>query len=301
MKRLILVIVASALAFGSTPALAWDPDWEDWAVEPPAPAAWEPEPSPVQPPDGVYLVTETYAGDSVVQTGPLTTYSTETVHEITGSYARVLDSVGTGGASAYDGSAFNGRAALTDGRAVAGTYYENYVRTDYGFVPVSVVFFQDDAEIARASAPAAPPPTLAAAPATAAPSLPVVSTPPAAAGPVAPQAGSVTPIVELVDRAAAAPPRASILLNDRALEVLRGRRIAISLSGPDVRTWRYVSGDAVSLGALSGASGEPFVARWDRLAAPGSAWALRFSVDYADGTSRDLTVRVTLRAPGLVE
>ena len=80
MKRLILVIVASALAFGSTPALAWDPDWEDWAVEPPAPAAWEPEPSPVQPPDGVYLVTETYAGDSVVQTVPLTTYSTETVH-----------------------------------------------------------------------------------------------------------------------------------------------------------------------------------------------------------------------------
>lgn len=300
MKRLMLVIVASALALASTPALARDPDGEDWAVEPPAPAPWEPEPSPVQPPDGVYLVTETYAGDSVVQSGPVTTYSTETVHEITGSYARVLESVGTGGASAYDGSAFNGRAALADGRAVAGTYYQNYVRTDYGFVPVSVVFFQDDAEIARASGPAATPPTPAA-PATAAPIRPALPSPSATVGPLAPRGGSVTPIVEFVDRATPAPPRASILLDDRALEVLRGRRIAISFFGPDVRTWRYVSGDAVSLGALSGASAEPFVARWDRLAPPGSAWALHFSVDYADGTSHDLTVRVTVRAPGLVE
>lgn len=301
MKRLMLVIVASGLALGSTPARAWDPDWEGGAVEPPAPAAWEPVPSPVQPPDGVYLVTETYAGDSVVQSGPVTTYSTDTVHEITGSYARVLESVGTGGASAYDGAAFNGRAALTDGRAVAGTYYENYIRTDYGFVPVSVVFFQDDAEIARASGPAAPPATPAAAPATAAPTLPAVSIPSAAVGPLAPQGGSVTPIVELVDPATPAPPRSSILLDDRALEVLRGRRIAISFFGPDVRTWRYVSGHAVSLGALSGTSADPFVARWDHLAPPGSAWALHFSVDYADGTSHDLTVRVTVRAPGLVE
>ena len=34
--------------------------------------------------------------------GDTTTYTTDTVHEITGSYARVLESVGTGGSSAYD-------------------------------------------------------------------------------------------------------------------------------------------------------------------------------------------------------
>ena len=31
---------------------------------------------------------------------------------------------------------------------MAGTYYENYVLTEAGFIPVSIVFFQDDAELA---------------------------------------------------------------------------------------------------------------------------------------------------------
>ncbi|MHB8631777.1 MAG: hypothetical protein ACYC9W_07610, partial [Candidatus Limnocylindria bacterium] len=129
MKRLILA-ASLALALGTArPVLAWDPygDELDAGSEP---SVWTPEPAPVAPPPGVYLVTETYAGDSVTRAGPVTTYSTETIHQSTGSYARVLESVGTGGASAYDGVAFNGRAALTDGRTVAGTYYENYVRTD---------------------------------------------------------------------------------------------------------------------------------------------------------------------------
>lgn len=303
MKLLVLAATVVCLGLGSAPALAWDPDWDPAAAEPPAPPAWEPEPSPVEPPVGVYLVTDTYAGDAVVQNGPVTTYTTETVHEITGSYARVLESVGTGGSSAYDGAAFNGRAALTDGRAVAGTYYENYIRTDYGFVPVSVVFFQDDAEIARASG-AATPATPGAGAAPTAPESRVLLLPPAVpvAGTPLPGAGSVTPIVDRPNPPApAAPSRAATLLADRALEILRGRRASIAFVGSDVRAWRYVSGEAVSLGALSGTASDPFVGRWDRLAPPGDSWIVRFAIDYADGTTHDLLVRVTVRAPGLVE
>ncbi|HLZ47306.1 MAG TPA: hypothetical protein VKR80_01495 [Candidatus Limnocylindria bacterium] len=300
MKRLTAIAVVAWLAIGASPVLAWDPDWEALEPDPPAPAAWSPDPSPVAPPDGVYLVTETYAGDSVVQSGPVTTYTTETVHETTGSYARVLESVGTGGSSAYDGSAFNGRAALTDGRAVAGTYYENYIRTDRGFVPVSVVFFQDDAEVARAAAPSAPTPTPPAAPAVVAPVTLILPVTPGAAAPVAPAKGAVTPVAD-PPPSRSVPAPASTLLADRAVEVLRGRRIAIALAGSDVRAWRYVSGDAVALGALSGRASDPFVARWDSLAPAGTAWVLRFAVDYADGTTHDLSVRVTVRAPGLVE
>ena len=132
----------------STPALAWDPFRED------IPDTSEPDreldPAPfIAPPPGLYYVTDTYVADVVTSSGPLTTYSTSTMHESTGSYARVLDTVGTGASSAFDGTAFNGRRALGDGRSVAGTYYENYVLGDGGFVPVSIVFFQDDAELAR--------------------------------------------------------------------------------------------------------------------------------------------------------
>ena len=296
MKRLILVTTVAVSLLASRPALGWDPfgDGSDsgWPV-----SSWTPEPAPVAPPLGIYLVTETYASDSVTRAGAMTTYSTETVHEITGSYARVLESVATGGSSSYDGAAFNGRAALTDGRAVAGTYYENYVRTDGGFIPISVVFFQDDSEIARASRgalqlPVAPP---AAAPVTLV--IPQVI-------PLPSPGGSVTPVIDRPDPVPAAPVRAatpaSTLLADRSIEVLRGRRVTLSFGGQDVRAWRYLSGEALSMGALAGTALEPFVARWDRLA-PNAAWIVRFVVDYADGTSHELVVRVAVRSPGLVE
>src|SRR5204863_7869013 len=91
------------------------------------------DPAPViAPPPGIYYVTDTYVADVVTSSGPLTTYSTTTVHESTGSYARVLDTVGTGASSAFDGSAFNGRRTLGDGRSVAGRYYENYPLTGGG-------------------------------------------------------------------------------------------------------------------------------------------------------------------------
>ena len=119
---------ATALALilvWSSPALARDPFREDRHPEP-ARLERAPDPAPFIVPPGVYYVTDTYVADVVTSSGPLTTYSTTTIHESTGSYARVLDTVGTGASSVYDGRAFNGRRALGDGRLVAGTYYERY-------------------------------------------------------------------------------------------------------------------------------------------------------------------------------
>src|SRR2546428_10193216 len=153
MRRAVAVALAAGVVLAtSSPAFAWDPfdSAEDGWQQPPA-APPPPDPAPlIAPPPGVYYVTDTYVADVVTSEGPLTTYTTTTVHESTGSYARVLETVGTGDTSAFDGEAFNGRRALGDGRAVAGTYYENYVLGDAGFLPVSIVFFQDDAELARA-------------------------------------------------------------------------------------------------------------------------------------------------------
>ena len=227
-------------------------------------------------------MTDTYAGDSVTRAGDLTTYSTATVHEITGSYARVLDTVGTGASSAYDGAAFNGRAVMTDGRAVAGTYYENYVPTDTGFVAVSIVFFQDDSEIARASRAAWPRPSPPAAP--------------AAWSRPSPSSGSIS-----LPGTFRTPPPPSTPLPDRSLEVLRGRRTIVWFDGADVVGWHLVSGDCVPLGPLAGGAAEPFAGRWDRLASPGEIWVTRFAIDYADGITRELVIRVAVRAPGLVE
>lgn len=284
------------------PAAGWDPD-ADQASEP-APPAWTPERAPIVPPPGIYLVTETYAGDSITQAGAVTTYSTETVHETTGSYARVLETVGTGGSSAYDGSAFNGRAALADGRAVAGTYYENYVWTDAGFVAVSVVFFQDDSEIARARAVAEP---QTPAPARSATRLPFDAAsrlePPPAPLLVPSATGIVAPIIDDDDDLVPAAPATSspARLADRSVEVLRGRRSSLSFTGADIRGWRFMSGECVALGPLSGTAADPFVVRWDRLAPTGTAWIVRFLLERVDGTSQQLVVRVAVRAPGLVE
>ena len=295
-----LIVAASLVAVlvGSSPACAWDPDWEDPLPEPEPEPAWSSPAEPADPPPGIYLVTDSYVADVVTSSGPVTVYATETVHETTGSYARVLENVATGGRSDFDGAAFNGRAALTDGRSVAGTYYENFVRTDGGFIPVSIVFFQDDQEIARAMRATAPTPVPVAAPA---------ASPPVVAAPALPAVGRVDPAVDraplpqLGTPGPAPIPARPAPLADRAVEVLRSRRIAISFSDPGMTGWRFTGGEGVVLGAISGGPAQAFVARWDRLPPVGGVWVARFAIDLGDGTTRDLALRVTVRAPGLVE
>ena len=300
-RSLIATASVALLLIASSPARAWDPDSEDRSADRPETALWAPEPAPVAPPDGIYLVTETYIDDVVIRNGRVTTYATETVHETTGSYARVLENVPTGARSGYDGTAFNGRAALTDGRSVAGTYYENYIRTDDGYIPVSVVFFQDDLEIARA--------TRSLAPVTRPLSDPAPQRKPAIAAPTESPSGAVTPQVDRADRPGAVDERAVTIpgrsapapLPDRAIEVLRSRRIGVSFAGPGVVGWRFASGEGIALGPVSGDAAERFFVRWDHLAPLGQAWVAHFFVDQTDGTTRDLAIRVTVRAPGLVE
>ena len=164
MKRgLLVTLVLLALA---QPAFAWDPYRDE--LDPGDQT--EPDPVPLVVPEGIYLVTDVYAGDTISRDGRTTTYSTATIRETPGTYARVLESVGTGSQSDHDGSSFNHRASLPDGRAVGGTYYEDFVLTPQGFVSVNIVFFQDDRlttvddvsgprpPVTTASAPPPPPP-----------------------------------------------------------------------------------------------------------------------------------------------
>ncbi|HYK97836.1 MAG TPA: hypothetical protein VEU77_05530, partial [Candidatus Acidoferrales bacterium] len=162
MKRMLATLFL-ALAVNAQPALAWDPSWDHLdpgQVDPP-------DPAPFVVPEGLYLVTDVYAGDVVTSNGDTTTYSTATLRETPGTYARVVDVVGTGDSSAYDGASFNGRAVTSGGRSVAGTYYEDFVLSSSGFVSVNIVFFEDDSETRRRAAstsvpvagPTAPPAT----------------------------------------------------------------------------------------------------------------------------------------------
>lgn len=313
MKRWTIAGALALLLISASPALAWDPFRE--APLPPAPTR-EPDPAPfVAPPPGIYYVTDTYVADVVTSSGPLTTYSTATVHESTGSYARVLDNVSTGASSAFDGSAFNGRLRLGDGRSVAGTYYENYALVGGAFVPVSVVFFQDDAELARVlatatssprgvptpqpSAPLTPPsPALATGrPAVASccqPSRPVT-----AAAPTPPPARPIRPGISLL-------PAGTPISN---LEVLRGRAVGLwpraFVDGREVPvlSWTVVSGDAGDAVALAGSGGIPFQTSWDRLAPPGAAYELvfRIEVDTPETGHRtaDAAIAVIVRSPAL--
>lgn len=223
-RAIALSVVSLGLVVGS--AAAWDPDedgewwwWEpepvpawspepvgSWAPDPdtswspdPAPASNPPEPPAAEAPAGLYYVTETYVADVVTHEGPVTSYSTATVVESPGTYARVLETVDTGASSGLDGSAFNGRAQMTDGRSVAGTYYENFILTAAGFASVSIVFFQDDSETARIStSPASPTPGAVVPPE---PAAPTAIAPSAPAITVAPPTGGAPP--------AAAPPAAA--------------------------------------------------------------------------------------------
>lgn len=310
MMRRTFAAAFAILVVWSSPALAWDPFREDGGYELPDPEP-EPDPAPfIAPPPGIYYVTDTYVADLVTSSGLVTTYSTSTLHESTGSYARVLDTVGTGASSPFDGSAFNGRRALGDGRAVAGTYYENYVLTAGGFVPVSIVFFQDDAEIARLLAATPPPGAIT-------PAQPIHSSPAATArlfpptccaadasdAPIArPSPSAVKPIRPGISLLPAGAPLATV-------EVLRARAVSLYLRAfvdereIPVRSWTIVAGEAGEALATAGVGGAPFRTSWPRLAPPGSAYELvfRVEVDTPETGHRtvDAAIAVVVRSPAL--
>ena len=305
--RAAAAAVVAAIVLWPSSALAWDPFCDDGRLDSPEPER-DADPAPlIAPPPGIYYVTDTYVADVVTSSGPVTTYSTTTVHESTGSYARVLDIVGTGASSAFDGSAFNGRRALGDGRAVAGTYYENYVLGAGGFVPVSVVFFQDDAELARLLAASPAPPAAIASPS--APSATTRTIAPAccaAERPVGaivsrtpPPAKSIQPGLSLL------PASASLA----ALEVLRGRAVSLYPRAfvedreVPVRSWTLVAGDAGEALATTGSGSVPFRTSWRRLAPPDAAYQIvfRIEVDTPETGHRmvDAAIAVVVRSPAL--
>ena len=310
MKRRCAVAALGLVLVWSSPCLAWDPTRDDPRPAPPSSFAPERQPDPapfIAPPPGIYYVTDTYVADVVTTSGPLTTYSTTTVHESTGSYARVLDTVGTGTSSEFDGSAFNGRRTLGDGRPVAGTYYQNFVLTDGGFIPVSVVFFQDDAEMARLTAvttraPAAtpsPPPVILPTPRPLAPTCCVAQ-----------QAVTITPPIPAL--AKTIRPGVSVFPTSAPLgrfEVLRGREISLwpraFVDGREipVRSWAVVGGDAGDPLASAGSGEVPFRSSWARLAPPGATFELvfRIEVDAPDIGRRivDAMIEVAVRSPAL--
>jgi hypothetical protein len=298
----------AVLLLWSSPALARDPTREDPSAQPPA-REHDGDPAPyIAPPPGVYYVTDTYVADTVTSTGSLTTYTTTTIHESTGSYARVLDTVGTGAPSRYDGSAFNGRRSVGDGRAVAGTYYENYVLTESGFVPVSIVFFQDDAELARLIAVDTPRPavtsSLPATPAGTAPSLlsaccSAKSPPVAAILPSPAPARPVRPGISLFPLSA---PLTTV-------EVLRGRAVAlwprafVDDREIPVHSWTVIGGEVGETIATTGAGDVPFRTAWRRLASPGIPYEVvfRIEVDTPETGHRivDAAIAVIVRSPAL--
>lgn len=308
MKRRSAAAALAVLVLWSSPALAWDPFREDDRSEPPAPEPERnPDPAPfIAPPPGIYYVTDTYLADVVTSSGPVTTYSTSTIHESTGSYARVLDTVATGASSSFDGSAFNGRRALGDGRSVAGTYYENYVLTAGGFVPISIVFFQDDAELARLLAATALSVT------TSVPSMPWPTT-----RSLAPECCGTERAVPTIASPAPDPTKqirpgisllpASVPL--AMLEVLRGRELSLYLRAfvddreVPVRSWRVIAGDGGDALATAGSGAVPFRTSWRRLAPPGAAYEVVFGieVDAPDTGHRmvDATISVVVRSPAL--
>ncbi|MFN2520090.1 MAG: hypothetical protein ABR525_03480 [Candidatus Limnocylindria bacterium] len=296
---LLAWLVSLAVAASPMTARAASPDDGAWSLPPgdpppadigdPAGVAGTPAvPASVgELPPGVYRVTQTYAGDEVLRDGALTRYRTVTADFAPGTYALAIDTVGTGVPSAYDGMAFNGRATLSDGRAVAGTYYETLVLTDAGLVPVNIVFFQDDSELAAAVARSAG----------------TSSSDGGRAGswrrpPEAAVQGTIGASVSLTS--GGAPLRRIEVVRGRPVDLWFGatsRHTAASIAG-----WRVVSGDGATLDATAGAAAEPLTVRWDRLPPPGGAWRLVVAVTAADdpGAPPALVILdVDVRSPAL--
>lgn len=292
-----LVIVVVLLGGGA--AEARDPFDDERSVEPPS------DPVAFVVPPGLYYVTETYVGSVIETTGPTTTYSTTTVHESTGTYARVVDSVASGVSSAFDGLAFNGRGALGDGRALAGTYYENFVLTASGFVPVSIVFFQDDSETRRGASAPSPTPAATVPRPTPAPTLGPIVTHPAVRS--AQPARRTQPVpVRPNYRAGVALAKDGPLLV--SAEVLRGRAVAFwpralaNDSFVPLRSWRLLSTAPDRIWSGEGSAG-PFVAQWIRMPPSDAPWMLRFELftDTTPTVRLEAQIAIFVRSPALID
>jgi hypothetical protein len=277
------------------------------------------DPAPFVVPAGLYYVTETYVGDVVATNGATTTYSTTTVHESTGTYARVVDVVDTGASSAFDGTSFNGRGALTDGRPLAGTYYENFVLTANGYVPVSIVFFQDDSESKRQAAARSPSPSPSASASPTAPGATLApGTTPAPKDLTNAPRSVVTPGPAFKPNSPIAPTalrlRAGVALAPDgatlgSAEVLRGRLVyfwlrafANDMAVP-IRSWRLLSAHADRISAASGGGNDPLGAQWLQMPAPGVRWSLRFEVvpEFEPAERLEAEISVTVRSPALID
>jgi hypothetical protein len=303
-RRAATLAIAMTLLSGDH-ADARDPFEDDWRPLPPV-VEVAADPVAFVVPPGLYYVTDIYAGDVVSISGITTTYSTSTVHESPGTYARVIDTVDTGASSAFDGASFNGRGALTDGRALAGTYYENFALTSGGYIPVSIVFFQDDSESRRTASVPSPSPAPSAPAASSAPvgnsgSHRVVATPTPSFRPTTPTAPAGP---RLRAGVALAPDGPTLGL----AEILRGRLVhfwprafANDVAVP-IRSWRLLSAQPDRVSSTAG-SIEPLAAQWIQMPDAGVRWLLRFEIftELAPEERLEAQISITLRSPALID
>jgi hypothetical protein len=298
-KAIALVIGVAMVALGAPRAAADELD----------PGIVEPRPTPIVVPPGLYLVTDIYAGSVASTTGATTTYRTLTVRATPGTYARLLAVVGTGVASAFDGRSFNGRGRLSDGRSIAGAYYETFVLTPAGFVSVNIVFFQDDSETRALVAPTSAPPSSAAATpaplATTGASIRPAATPPQ---PTPRPASTIPPpTMPPLPVAAAGVALAQGGPTLGAIDVLRGRtvhlwpRAFVDGVPVPVRDWRLVAGGADVVSRTNGSGAQPADVVW--LAPASIPVVLRFEVtsDAAPGRVIPASLTVTVRSPALLQ
>ena len=303
MRRTLALLLLCLQVAGARPALAGDPFAGPGFDEGPTDPS---DPAPLVVPDGLYSVTEVYAGDVVTSAGDTTVYSTATVRDDPGTFARVVDVVGTGQASRFDGASFNGRGRLPDGRAVAGTYYENFVLTPSGYVSVSFVFFQDDTATRTTVAPTAAPAPTSAPPTRSSTPVPV-ATPPMPSLPAATPAPTPTARpLPIVVAGVALGPTAPVLTS---LEILRGRATRVWLRAfvdgtpVPVTSWRFTGGTVDSVTPAGATGSGPCEVTWLTLAPPGTELTLRFAVETAamPGRTLEASIRVTVRSPALLE
>ena len=300
----LILAIAPTLCAGPASADELDAGFSDSA---PPPFTAPPVPA------GLYLVTDVYAGEVVTSSGNTTTYSTATITDVPGTYARVVDVVNSGTASAFDDRSFNDRARLSDGRSIAGTYYEDFVLTPTGFVSVNIVFFQDDRETRPASRPSPLPTITPTPPASPAGSLGAQIQTSAAPSSVAgadprPRLAAPTPNPRMpVATAGVALASDGPVLG--SIEVLRGRTVVLwprafsDGSAVPIRSWRLVTGNADLLSPVSGSAAEGCAAAWLSLPPRGAPILLRFEVtsDALPGLVMIASLSVMVRSPALLQ